>query len=267
LNKGTAVLHQSMKSRRDYVGACRFFNNPNVTYEEIIQPVIEQTSASVSGRCLIVGQDTSEINYEDHINYLDKEDKELGPVGNNEDIGFFLHPSIVIDEESEILAGISDMHIWNRRFDKGDKFKRQYARQPIAEKESNRWIAAGQRSKVVLKNARSILFVADREADIYDAFFILPDAKCDVLIRSRVDRQLYTGNTTLSGKLASMASCGNVSLTIRESAKRSQREATLDIKYCAVSILKPKSIFNGDSLPDHIDSPCYRGQRKSGYCS
>jgi hypothetical protein len=253
LFKKTAVLHQSSKNRNDYVGACRFFNNDQVNYQNLSKPLIHQTAKAAAGKSLIVDQDTTEINYESHAGYLDRNDKDLGPVGNNKDLGFFLHPSIVIDEQSEMLLGVSDVYIWNRSYDKGDKYERDYAKQNIEDKESYRWITAAQRSKDVLKDASSILFVADREADIYEEFIEIPDERCDVLIRSRTNRQLYGTEDKLYEVLASAAEAGNVSLKVRSAKNRQARQTSLSIKYSKVRIAKPRTSTGREHLPAYVE--------------
>src|SRR5436190_13180816 len=122
----TSVLHQVNKHRCDYVAACRFFKNSKVDHNKIVRPLIESTVKAAQGKDLIVVQDTSEINYENHSGYLSRNDRDLGPTGNNKDIGFFIHPCIVIDLKNEMLLGSSDVFIWNRSYDKIDKTDRQY---------------------------------------------------------------------------------------------------------------------------------------------
>lgn len=179
LAKKTAILHQSSETRRDYVGACRFFNNSEVNYEHISKPLITQTTQAAAGKSVIVGQDTSEINYESHSGYLSRSDKDLGPVGNNMDLGFFLHPSIVIDQRNEMLLGVSDVYIWNRRYDKQDKHERQYGKQAIEEKESYRWIAAAKRSKAALKQVRFFLWQTGRQIFMKSLLpYLMSDAMC-----------------------------------------------------------------------------------------
>lgn len=252
LSKKTAILHQSSESRSDYVGNCRFFNNKSVNHQQISKPLIEQTAQAAAGKSVAIIQDTSEANYESHAGYLSMEDEELGPVGNNTDIGFFMHPSIVIDETSGLLLGASDVCIWNRSHNKGDKHGRQYNKLPIEEKESNRWIASAQRSKTALKDAGSILFIADREGDIYEGFAAIPDERCDVLIRSRTSRELHNSDTKLHEMIAEQPVEGNILLTIRDANKRTGREATLAIRYCKVRIARPRHLAK-EGTPDYVE--------------
>lgn len=202
-DRQTAVLHRVCHSRAEYVAFCRFFNNSKVSHQQIALPLIQQTAQAAAGRTVLALQDTSEFNFEHHAGYLSRADAELVPTGNDKDIGYFLHPCVVIDKETGLLLGASDVHLWNRRYDKQDKHERKYAQQQLEEKESYRWIACAQRSKEVLSEATSILFVSDRESDIYEEFALLPDARSDVLVRSRENRRLHNKDEKLYEHLQS----------------------------------------------------------------
>ena len=252
-SKNTAILHRSSTNRSDYVSNCNFFNCDKVDYKKIINPIIEQTAMAAGGKSVIIGSDTTEANYESHAHYLNRNDKDLGPVGNNKDLGFFMHPSIVLDEASEMLLGISDLHIWNRSYDKTNKHEREYKKRPIEEKESNRWITCAQNSKIALKDAATILFVADREADIYEAFATLPDERCDVLIRSKTDRQLYNTDVKLRETLKAQTAAGHISLIIRDGHKRAGRKANLSVKHTKVLIARPARFPLSSETPEYVE--------------
>jgi hypothetical protein len=248
----SAILHRLSTTHSHYVSDCSFFKRDKVDYQKLIQPLIEQTAIAAAGKSVIVGSDTTEINYEDHAAYLSRKDPDLGPVGNNEDIGFFMHPSIVLDEENEMLLGVSNLHIWNRNYEKGNKLDRKYSSLPIEEKESYRWIACAQASKIALAAAASILFVSDREADMYELFATVPDERSDVLIRNRANRKLFGSVLRLWEFLAAQNPAGKISLTIRNANKRKGRQTTLTVKYSKVQIERPQRL-DSSPTPDYIE--------------
>ena len=222
-------------------------------YEKIAAPLIQQTAQASEVRHVLVVQDTSEFNYEHHAGYLSRTDEDLGPTGNDIDIGFFVHPSIVIDKETSLLLGASDIHLWNRRYDKQDKHERKYAGQPIEDKESYRWIACAQRSKEALNGAASILLISDRESDIYEEFALIPDERCDVLIRSRDNRRLYGKQEKLYEYLKAQPEAGSISVQIRQASKRQARQATLKVRFAKVQIARPKKHTADSALPEYIE--------------
>jgi hypothetical protein len=94
--------------------------------EALIQEAASRCQRTVEGMNLLCIQDTSEINQQRHLGKLSKEDQELGPVGNNRDIGFFIHPMLVLDAQDGFPLGFSDIHIWNRTWEKDTKYTRKY---------------------------------------------------------------------------------------------------------------------------------------------
>ena len=52
------------------------------------------------GKGIIMPLDTSEINMDNHRNRI-KAGTGLGATGNNEDLGFFIHASLVMDATTE----------------------------------------------------------------------------------------------------------------------------------------------------------------------
>jgi hypothetical protein len=115
----------------------------------------------------------------------------------DKNIGFFIHPVLVLERESAFPLGIADVHVWNRNWTKKTKKERKYQSQPIEEKESYRWIEFRYNSKKALSESASITIVADREGDIYEEFVRVPDEKTDLVIRSSYDRKLYDSSEKL----------------------------------------------------------------------
>lgn len=261
LGAQSAVLNRTCANRAEYVSFCRFFNNERVDHHKIAGPLVGQTAEASAGRHVLVVQDTCELNYAHHSGFLDPGDADLGPTGNDRDIGFFVHPSIAIDRERQLLLGAGDVHIWNRRFGKPDKTASKYKGQPIEEKESYRWISSAERSKRALAGASSILFVADREADIYEEFVRVPDGRCHVLVRSRADRNLYGGGK-LYGHIRSQPVAGKVSLTVRKAANRKQRDATLHVRYATAKVLRPES--SDKALPAYVELNAVMASEEAG---
>jgi hypothetical protein len=136
IEKETAVLNQLSNNRAELVGASRFFNNISVTEEILISVRAVRCQNAVKGRHVLAIQDTSEINYESHRGKFSNHDPDLGPVGNNKNIGFFWSPVLVLERESAFPLGIADVQVWNRNWDKKTKKERKYQSQPIEKKES-----------------------------------------------------------------------------------------------------------------------------------
>src|SRR5262249_23692857 len=83
----------------------RFFSNDKVTLEELSDSVSEKIEKSVEGLHVLAIQDTTEVNYQNHAGRT----HDLGPVGNGKDIGFFLHPALVVNAQEGTCLGISSV--------------------------------------------------------------------------------------------------------------------------------------------------------------
>jgi hypothetical protein len=232
-----------------------------VEHKQIGYALTQQTGINATGKPVLVIQDTTTFNFD--AQYLNGNDPELGQLGANGGQGFFVHPSIVVEEESGNLLGASDLYIWNRKKDTPGKYERQYQKQPIEEKESYRWIAACERSKEVLNQASSILFISDRESDIYEEFARVPDKKSEVLIRCKENRLLYDSKQKLYECVGSQSEAGSISILIREAKKREQRQAQLSVRYCKVSIARPKNHTHKSSIPEYIELYAIEVKEKS----
>lgn len=242
--RNTSILNQVSENRSEYVGFCRFLSNPRISPDKLIEGTVAMTKKLVTGKDLLVINDTSELNYEHHKGYFKDGDPDLGPTGNNKDIGFFLHPGYVIDRHTGVGMGFGYIKIWNRQFGKKDKHQRNYNRLPITEKESYRWIECADESKLHLNKANHITIVADRESDIYDEFATVPDEKVDLLIRSCQDRSLYGEKEMLYDKISKEPCKGTFMLHVKKAQKRSPRLVTIEVRYARLKIKRPSSCVN-----------------------
>lgn len=258
--KNTVIVNKLAGKRADLVGFCRYLKNDKVSMDTLKVEEISKTENLSASKHVLVINDTTEFNYKLHENYLSSTDKDLGPAGNNEDIGFFLHPGLVVDAEKGIALGYSYIKIWNRTWDKLDKKERKYKQQPIEEKESYRWIECAQQSKQSVSSAKMITIIADRESDIYEEFATVPDQKTHLLIRSRCNRHLTDGHT-LYEKADETTVCGTYSLNIKTTKYRKGRISDIDVKYTKVKLLKPVK-FKNDNTPQFVELTLVEAREK-----
>jgi hypothetical protein len=120
VEKNTSILNRLSEKRSEMVAFSRLMNNPKLDADGLIEKILIAPDV-VEDKEVIVVQDTTELNYQDHINYLDLEDRELGPTGDNSEMGFFLHPNLVIDQSTKVGLGFSCIKIWNRNINKLSK--------------------------------------------------------------------------------------------------------------------------------------------------
>jgi len=225
-------LRQLANGRTEAVKLERTLRNPQVTTNTLIRAEQDRLSGIVENRHVLAIQDTTEINYQQHADRV----RGLGTVGNGKDVGFFLHPMLVMDAANGACLGSAAVHIENRL--KGAS--ENYALLPIEEKESYRWISTAEESKKVLSKAACITFIGDRENDIYEFIDRIPDEKTHIIVRANHDRILET-KEKISSHLENQAVSGYMKIfrpTDRRK-KQEKREAFLQIKYSEVSIKRP----------------------------
>lgn len=265
IEKNTIILNQLASDRSDLVGFSRFLNNDKITPEKLIESAIERCGQLVDGRNVLVINDTTDFNFGDHYNYMDAGDEHLGPMCNEGEMGFYLHPGLVVDAEDGMGLGFSYIKIWNRKHGKGNKHDRNYFQLPLKEKESYRWIECGIESKKNLSKARHLTIIADRESDIYQEFVMLPDDKTDLIIRSCQNRCLEDSDTKLYETLSEVPSYGDYRLKVRANLKgeREARDTVMEVRYKKVRIKKPSTVKD-KSLPDYTEVYAVEAKERSG---
>ena len=248
----TSSIREVSGSRNEQIASYRFLNNNRVTEKELISSLATECSKKVSNKHVLCIQDTSEINLNSHRGRL-KPGTGIGLIGNNKDIGFFLHPSIVINAETNHMLGFSHVKLWHRPPDKLNKYQKKYQSLPIEQKESYKWIESSLASKEVLQKAKQITIIEDREGDIYEQFATVPDQRTHLLVRCSRNRTVNNGERLFT-YLQSRQVTGKYTLKIEGDIrqKRKARESEIEIRYSKITIGKPKNNKN-KSLPQEIE--------------
>ena len=240
LEKNCVSLRKVAKNRAMEVRFGRFLSNEKVTLEELKSQRISQTNRLASGRHVLGIQDTTELNYQAHAASVSG----LGPVGNGKDHGLFLHPLLVLDAESSACLGFGAIHTWIREWptelDDKKKTSRDYQKLLIEEKESYRWLSTATSAKHQLSEAQMLTIIADRESDIFEEWYRIPDKKTHLLTRACYNRRLGNG-LLLHDYVASLESQCIKLLPVRErDKKRSAHIAKLEIRFGELEITRSK---------------------------
>lgn len=235
----SSSVHEITMTEAEQKAAYRFLSNEKVEEKILIDTVKERSSYLCEGKDVLVIQDTTEINLDNHRNRIER-GSGIGLTGNNKDLGFFLHGSLVLDNNTETCLGFSDIQLRHRDEDKEDKQQRDYKKLPIEEKESYKWIKACLQSKQHLSKAASVTFIEDREGDIYEQFASVPDERTHLIIRSRDNRRLSDG-TKLFERVAAQPSAGSYNIELVKDIRKGieSRTANVEVRFCKVSIAKP----------------------------
>lgn len=264
LDKNTTILNQLAEDRSDLVGFSRFLRNDKITTDSLVKSATHRCSQLADGRDVLVINDTTDFNFRDHQKLLNATDNDIGPMSNEGDIGFYLHPALVVDSEQGLSLGFSYIKIWNRPYYHKNARERKYKSQPFHEKESYRWIECGIESKKNLSKASHVTIIADREGDIYQEFALLPDNRTDLIIRSGQDRSLDDSDKKLYETLSEVPSWGKYTLRVRNAQKgeRQGRETSIEVRVKKVKIRKPIAEKN-KSLPSYVELYAIEAKEKN----
>lgn len=221
--------------------AYRLFDNEKVSPEGILAPHFQRTVERVSEhRRVFAIQDTTYLDFTDH-----PATEGLGVIGTKvqKRIGFVKHTTLMVGESGVPLGCLTDK-VWVRDGygAKDHKSKR------LEEKESFRWIEALAEVKSKIPDDVEVIFVSDRESDIYE--FFVEAGKMPFVIRAAQDRRVDAS----VGKLSELVRCQEVSGEFRtEVARRGNqpaREATLSVRWTKATLCPPwRQASEAEPLP------------------
>src|SRR5437763_7796499 len=97
-----ASLPKQMGSEAAAHAAYRFLQTPEVSYEQLIRPHVEQTREAMGQqkRVLLI-QDTTEVDYQHHPTTTG-----LGPIGNGTHHGFLLQTVLAVEPVTRQVLGL-----------------------------------------------------------------------------------------------------------------------------------------------------------------
>jgi DDE family transposase len=235
---GTLVLRKLGETRAGEKAVHRFLSSPYVSVDRIVETLAARTAAQCTGRRILAIQDTSEINFSGR----DKKRRGFGPGGDGTTPGFFIHPVIALDIESEAVVGLVDAEIWTRSRARVAS-RRSRA---IEDKESMRWLLGCQAAAGVLSKAARVTMVADRESDIYELFVRKPE-RLDLIVRAAQNRCL-SDDTML---FAALADAEVLQTSIVKVAPRGPgdkgREALVELRAGLVSLAHPRNLKRSEA--------------------
>jgi len=195
----------------------RFLNNPAVTPAEMVVTARSRLKDRVAGREVLVIQDTTSLR--------DDGDKH----------SLYLHPAIAVDAADGALLGLLAADFL--RHDDAPKVHRH--KRALQDKESRRWVDVIQQAADLREaGASSVMMIADREADFYEAFACRPEG-VEVLVRARHNRVL-AGKIKLFQHAEAQTELGRVTVELPSGPTRRARSATIALRTCRVGIPRPK---------------------------
>lgn len=240
VTKGVHAIRQLGLTSSEQKGYYRFLKNIRTRQAAITSSISKRCGVAVRGKVVLSIQDTSEINLYKHKNRLKKDGSTGLTNAPKNGLGFFIHPSLVVDAATCFPYGYCHVEIWNRgltRKVKKVKNKHEYKKLSIEKKESNKWQTSSIAAKTILTEAQTVIIIQDREGDIYEQFATIPGAKTHLLIRAKTDRSLPEGDK-LFNKVSMCNLAGTYAIKIDGDKRKGQikRVAQVEVRFTEVEI-------------------------------
>lgn len=229
---GRVTLRRLGEGRAGTVRFGRFLNNRKVTTERLIEGWGASTKTAVAKRHVLAIQDTTELNFRT----TKKRRRGLGEIGKGVGRGLLVHTMLGLDAATGAVLGLLGGRIWTRR----GRITKRHGSRALSAKESGRWADTAKLAKPVLASADIVTFMSDREGDVFAMWSMRSDDNIHVLGRVYCDRKLASGGTLYSAA-KQFPFTGSRIIEVRERADRPERQATVQVRFGEVTILRPKS--------------------------
>jgi Transposase DDE domain len=219
----------------------RLINNKKVSTEAIITGFTKSTSERIEPVHYLCFQDTTQVNLESNRGHISP-NSGLGVIADNQSLGFYLHPSLVMKASNESCVGFSFIKSYIHAEGGANRHERKYNYLPIEEKESYRWIECVQQTSKTLSNASMITHIQDREGDIFQ-LLATHTSKDHFIIRSTYNRKIqYKGEICdLYETLALSPLRDTYQLDVRGDIRKNtvNRQAIMELRYIEVEVQPP----------------------------
>ncbi len=256
--KPNLSIPAATNGRAEMEAAYRFFDNPKVTPDAIVQPHLAATYERIGqSDVVLLVQDTTEVD----LTRPNQQVTGAGPIECEARWGAFYHPLVAFDPNGLPLGTV-----WSKSWTREDietelttdEKRKRRLKTPIEEKESIRWIEGIRAAREVADRCpqAQCVCVADSEADIYELF---AEPRCtrhpselQLLVRACQDRALrdcekhlvdavratrcrYRGSVDVSRR--------QPKTTVESRQRRTQREARIaevEVRATTVTLRPPR---------------------------
>jgi hypothetical protein len=232
-DKPASSVPQALGDWAPTKAAYRFWDNDRLDAADIRAAHRHATVARLPEAGLVLAiQDTTALSFTTH-----KAVRGLGYLTKRHQRGLLVH-SLLAATEDGVPLGVLHQEVWARPLKRFGR-RRTRARRRTAHKESQRWLTALNEAATVVSPTRSVLVVADREADLFDLFAAPRPAGVDLLVRAKPRRRLHRDHRLLGQAAAAAPVVATMTVTLPRADDRPARTATLTLRATAVTLERP----------------------------
>jgi hypothetical protein len=175
-----ASLPAQMPDQAALEAAYRFLQTPDVSYEQLIEPHVEQTRAQArEHEQVLLIQDTTSIDYQQHLMTTG-----LGPIGNGTHHGYLVQSVLAVVPGSREVLGLMHQEAFLRQPAPAGETRREREQR---ERESQVWERSVQAIGAPPDGVRWI-HVGDRYSDMFSFLRLCRQQQSDFVVRAAQDR-------------------------------------------------------------------------------
>jgi hypothetical protein len=235
-------LPKQMKSWEAQKGAYRLLDNGEVSHHQLSEPHWRHTreAAGQAGSVILMVQDFTDLNYTNH-----PATQGLGPISSQAFLsGLWVHNTLAIQPQERRVLGLAYQQVWAReeRTYKGRESKT--TRRKRSNRQSLRW---GQAVAAIGNPPDGVkwVYVADREADMFEFFENILSMGADFCIRLVQERRLADWTVEqavhLLKTVRDVPAMGQRILDIPASPGQAARQAQLAVSWQSVTLRSPRN--------------------------
>lgn len=236
-----ASLRMACGSEAATKAANRFFENPNVTHDGLIEPHAFRTAERCEGLPVVLApQDVTTLDF------TGRAMKGLGHLERRHMRGVLVNTGLFVTPEGAVL-GIGYQEVWARDVETVG-VATQRAKRAFAEKESARWPRAEAAMAELVGGRCRLVVMADREGDVFEWLSLPRPPHVDRLVRARHDRLVLGQGKLLSEVARQLPVVGAMEAEVGRADDRPARKAALRLRAGQVELARPKTAGKGQSL-------------------
>jgi Transposase DNA-binding/Transposase Tn5 dimerisation domain len=237
----------------DLRAAYNLFDCEDVTFEAVATPHWEHTK-STPGECLLILEDTTEIDYGPQ-----RKVKDLSPVGSGTGQGFHLHSGLMVSPEDERIHGLAGQLIYHRKpVPKGETRTERLKRD---DRESQIWCKLVDQIGSPPPGTTWV-HVVDRGADDFEFYYHCQQTRTHWVARAKnLNRTVITpdgARQELYSYLQTLPEVGSFTLDLRARPNQPARTAKLAVACGKLIMPTPKLMsptmrkLKPDPIPMHV---------------
>jgi Transposase DDE domain. len=230
-------LPAQMRSWKEMMALYRLLDEPDVTFDALMQPHWSHTRKQVEGLpVVLLVQDTTDIDLSHH-----PKTKGLGQVGNEKGRGFLLQTVLAVVPGSREVLGCIMQEPFVRTPSPPDKRRSQ--RRFRTERETDVWMRLVQRIGSAGKETM-VVHVGDRGADMFSFFHACRATQAQFLVRAAQNRRTERNDEEIGYSLdrtRSWPSQESRSFEVPASHGRRARSTQLQLSFGQMTLLPPRN--------------------------